>query len=45
MKLKCIGGPKDGCNVDTYNNKPRIGEIVRIPLPQEVKVLDYFAIL
>lgn len=36
MKLKCIGGPNDGKDAWTYDDKPRVGECVRVRIPKQV---------
>jgi len=41
MKLKCIDGPNAGDYGYTYDDKPRIGETVRISQEKKVKVSDY----
>lgn len=38
MKLKCVGGPNDGEYGYTYDDKPRVGECVRVRIPKQVPI-------
>jgi hypothetical protein len=35
MKLKCVGGSNDGEYGYTYDDKPRVGEHVRMRIPKQ----------